>query len=136
MVDSHLEENIPDPFVGIPVRQTCRRLHFLHAAINARVRKGTQIGIYLVHYADGQQQEIPIVVGKDLADWWKPPNEPKAASVEVWEGTNEASREEGWTIRLFKTAWENPLDEIAVKSIDFLAADFIASPFLVAITVE
>jgi len=50
----------PRVVTGIPVRQTCARLHFLHSAITAlRTPAGVAIGTYRVHYADGRQIEIP-----------------------------------------------------------------------------
>ena len=112
-------------------------MHFLHSAINAfDIKDGTQIGSYVVHYANGQTREIPIVVGRDLADWWNQPNEQNKKFVIAWTGTNESSRAQGRTIRLFKSTWENPMPDSEVKSIDFVWAGTEAAPFLVAITAE
>ncbi len=122
---------------NIPVAQICRRLHFLHAAVNADVvADGTQLGRYVVHYSNGQQGEIPLVQGRDLADWWEQANEQGKPLVVAWTGTNSASQREGRHIRLFKTSWPNPQPDLAVRSIDFEAMDKVGSPFLVAITAE
>jgi hypothetical protein len=54
----------PPQVKGIQVGQPCRRLHFLHAARNAALLEdGLEIGRYIVHLANGAQQEIPLVQG-------------------------------------------------------------------------
>jgi WD40 repeat protein len=122
---------------GIRIARQSQRLQFLHAAINAAdVKEDIQIGSYIVHFANGERRDIPIVVGRDVADWWNQPNEETKKFVIAWTGTNAASRAAGRTIRLFKTTWENPYPEVEVKSIDFVSTHDIAAPFLVAITVE
>ncbi len=135
--ESQTGEKYPKQVEGIPVGHKCTRLDFLHSAIDGYSEPyGTAIGSYIIHYANGQRYEIPIVVGKDLADWFKRPNEENARFVVAWEGANDVSRQLGSKIRLFKTTWENPSPEVAVKSIDFVGGDLFAAPFLVAITVE
>jgi hypothetical protein len=122
---------------GIVVGRRCKRLHFLHSAINAfAVVDGTEIGKYVVHYAGGQQREIPIVIGKELADWWNQHDEVSKPFVIAWSGTNAASRPQGRTIRLFKSVWENPLPELEVMSIDLVSTKEVGAPFLVAVTAE
>ena len=32
---------------------------------------GTEIGTYIVHYADRTEERIPIIYGKDVRDWWR-----------------------------------------------------------------
>jgi len=127
----------PALVTNIPVGQVCQRLHFLHAAFRAfKVPDGTQIGRYVVHYVNGQQREIPLVIGQDLADWWEQANEQGKPFVVAWTGTNAKSQSLNRRIRLFKTTWPNPRLDVAVQSIDFEAMDKEAMPFLVAITVE
>ena len=58
----------PQQITGIKINQTCRQLHFLQAA-GWRSPDGTTIGTYRLHYADGQEQVIPIVYGADVRDW-------------------------------------------------------------------
>ena len=60
--------NYPESIKDIRVARKCRFLHFLQAA--SRVKTGTQVGSYVLHYADGQRQELPVVFGRDLDDWW------------------------------------------------------------------
>jgi hypothetical protein len=122
---------------GIRIARQSQRLQFLHAAINAAdVKDETQIGSYIIHLANGERREIPIVVGRDVADWWNQSDEENKKFVIAWTGTNEASRAAGRTIRLFKSSWENPYPEAEVKSIDIVSTHDVAAPFLVAITAE
>ena len=106
-------------------------------AINcSSISNGTQIGSYHIHYANGRHREIPIIAGHDLADWWKQPNDENERLFVAWESTSKASGAMGRRIRLFKSTWENPSPELAIKSIDFLSTHETAAPFLVAITIE
>ena len=127
----------PSRVTGMSVEQECQRLHFLHSAVYASgVGNGTILGTYLVRYIDGQTGEIPIVLGTDVADWFSQSNEDPGCMVIAWSGTNEESRVQSKTIRLFRTTWENPEPDIAIQSIDFVSGDARGVPFLVAITAE
>jgi hypothetical protein len=127
----------PSGVEGIAVGRVCRRLHFLHAATNAGlIGNGTEIGRYLVHYTDGEQVEIPIILGQDLLDWWNHPEDQNSPVVVAWRGENPKSRREGKRIYLFKRTWSNPRPETAVATIDLSASRPGPSPFLVALTVE
>jgi len=88
----------------------------------------------VIHYADGQQRVIPLVIGQDLPDRRLVFFVGLAPPVIAWQGTNALSRQEGRTIGLFKRTWENPLPDVTVKSIDFVFVE--QDPFLVAITAE
>jgi hypothetical protein len=128
----------PNHVYDIPIGRQCRRLHFLHAAIfAANARLGDELGSYIFHYADGRQVELPIVAGKDMAEWWSQPNEQDMSAVIAWTGSNPAARGGGHTLRLFKTTWENPFPDAPIRLLDF-ASDKPTSgqPFLVAITAE
>ena len=56
----------PETVKEINVNRRCQRLHFLHASSIAGGKNGTRIGQYVIHYADGQQREIPIIYGRDM----------------------------------------------------------------------
>jgi hypothetical protein len=123
----------PQEITGIKVAQTCRQLHFLHAA-GWSSPDGTRIGAYRVHYADGQEQSIPIVYGEDVRDWnaQSDRNTKLRRSKVAWNGVNKAKL----PVRLFKTTWVNPLPETEIVSVDFLSTMADAAPFLVAVTAE
>ncbi|HWX20208.1 MAG TPA: serine/threonine-protein kinase [Candidatus Binatia bacterium] len=128
----------PSHVLDIPIRRQCRHLHFLHAAILAAgARPGDELGSYIFHYADGRQVELPIVTGKDMADWWTQPNEQPMSFVLAWAGSNPAARRGGHAIRLFKTIWENPFPNVPIRQFDFVSdKPTRGQPFLVAITAE
>lgn len=134
---SRAGEPYPRQVSGIGVGRPGRRLHFLHAAIMAYdVPAGTRIGSYVVRYADGQTHEIPIELGRDVADWFSQAQEDLGPMVVAWTGVNESSRQGGRKIRLFKTTWENPRPDSVIESLDFIATHSRACPFLVAVTTE
>ena len=110
----------------------CRRLHFLHST-GGSAPSGTTIGRYVVHYTDGQQQEVPIVYGQDLREWHGFTDETDAVErgQVAWKGTDETSK-----LRLYKSSWENPRPEVEVATVDFVSAMTDSSPFLIAITAE
>ncbi|SPE54739.1 putative Mitogen-activated protein kinase kinase [Verrucomicrobia bacterium] len=128
----------PAQVAGIPIRQPCARLHFLHGAINASAaHPGDELGRYLLGYVDGRQVEIPLVVGKSLADWWSQSNDSAMSCEIAWTGSNPAARRAGRLLRLFKTTWENPFPDVPVRQVDFVSGQTTpGAPFLVAITAE
>jgi hypothetical protein len=127
------ELQYPEQINGIKVGRLCRQLHFLHAA-GWHSEDGTRLGSYVVHYADGQEQIIPIVYGEDVRDWNG--SSDRATEVThgqlVWSAINNA----GFHVRLFKTTWINPMPEKEIVSIDYTSAMADAAPFLIAITAE
>jgi tetratricopeptide (TPR) repeat protein len=147
------ESNLPERVNGIPIGRHCRRLHFLHAAGYTQYRStgtngvreeylnvpfGVAVGHYLVHYADGQQVDIPILHGPDVRDYWQiqesVPDGPDL--VVAWSGSSAYTRKNGATIRLYKSTWVNPRPLVLIRTVDFLHADTHAAPILVAITAE
>jgi serine/threonine protein kinase len=130
-----VSQKYPPRVDGIPVRQTCQRLHFLHAAIfSAFMANGQEIGRYVVHYVNGEQRHIPIVSGRDVVDWYE---QSEGSCVVAWTGENPKIRRSGGKVRLFKSSWLNPLPEVEILTIDFIATQpGDPAPFLVAITAE
>jgi hypothetical protein len=125
---------------GIPVRQKCQRLHFLHsAAFGSAADEGKQIGSYVLHYAANQMRlEIPIVYGRDVRDWHTHASEPPAAKElkVAWTGTNAVSKAAGQSIRLFETTWVNVAPDVEIESIDIVSGLTSAAPIVIAITAE
>jgi hypothetical protein len=128
----------PAKVEGIAVGRNCSKLYFLHAT-QYQAPEDTVVGSYTVTYTDASQQQIPIVYGKDVSDWWyQKDSKPPSRSVVAWNGDNDAApRTNGSGIRLYLTTWNNPHPARKVVGIDFAstnAAD--AAPFCVAITAE
>jgi len=130
-------EQYPNKILDIPIKQSCQRLHFLHSAINCFGKPfGTEIGYYVVHQAGGGETRIPLAVGRELADWFTQAEERDTKFEVAWLGDNETARALGRKARLFKTTWQNPHPDQSIDSLDFVAMQGAAAPFLVAITAE
>jgi hypothetical protein len=131
----------PEKVEPIQVNQKLSRIHFLQGtAFDPTVFKPLQTNIasYVVHYADNQTREIPMIYGKQVVDWWFDPKHPlELTDAKVaWTGQNEAAEAYGKSLRLYRFTWENPLKEVEVASISFVSGATISAPFLIAITIE
>ena len=135
--NTRLTNRYPDHVDNIRIGQRCTRLHFLHAGAGGE-RDGVKVGQYVVHYATGPDQEIPLVYAEDLRVWWHYPNKSKniGRAVLAWTGTNAASAAQNATLRLFKLTWDNPQPENEIRSIDIVSGTSKCAPFVVAITTE
>jgi len=130
----------PHEVTGIPARQKCRAIHFLHGTGWSEVQ-AKQIAYYVVHYADGQLRYVPVLYGQEVCDWVPRETNPEqvAGSVVAWEGAacdEAAGVSMAQKRRLFLTTWRNPRQEVEVQSIDFISSLTASAPFLVAITLE
>lgn len=126
----------PREVSGIQVGRLCRRIHFLHGA-GWSARAGIHIGSYIVHYAGGESREVKILFGQNVREWLAPPAPQLITGAAVaWEGSNQASRALGLSVRLYQMTWLNPLPGTKVQRIDFKSAMENPAPFLIAITVE
>jgi hypothetical protein len=133
---------VPPQVEGIPIGRKVKRLHFLHGT-HWRTGDGTEIGAYIVHYADGSRLEIPIRYGEDVRDWWvssDPESRVSGAQI-AWSGSNEASARNRSRIRLYMKSWENPYPHQTIWSVDLVTGQQAAgpaspAPFLVGLTVE
>jgi hypothetical protein len=121
----------------LAIGQKAQRLHFLHGAVWASLT-GTPIGRYVVHYDDGGTQEIRLVFGRDLREWWvSPTQQPLTTGAALaWEGTNPASKGAGFRLRLFQMTWINPRPAVSIARIEFESFMESSAPFLLAITAD
>ena len=125
----------PGEVLGIPISQKCRRLHFLHVGLKQKKKDGTEVGVYRLHYADGQQKEIPIIYGAHfrLYSQADDPNEALAKNTRVaWVGDTPTKTR----IQLFEMTWENERPDVAIESLDFISRKTGTAPILFAITAE
>jgi hypothetical protein len=128
-----LTVSFPQTVENIPVRRTASRLHFLHAC-GWPSAPGTVIGHYVVHYADGEQRQIPIRYGQDVCDWWTPASGTGEATV-AWSGPNLANPN-GPPKSIYLTTWDNPSPDVEITSLDYRSTSNDSAPFLIALTVE
>jgi RNA polymerase sigma factor (sigma-70 family) len=121
----------PAKVVGIKVGAKAMKLHFLHACgFSGNVPRNAPIGMYVVHYDDKSTEEVEIIYGKDVVDWWVQPgvSDPTRGKV-AWEGQNACS-----AIKLFLTTWENPNPKERIVTLDYVATG--GTPFCVAISAQ
>jgi hypothetical protein len=126
---------------GIPVGRKAEKLYFLQAT-HWHAMEGARLGTYVVHYADGSKEEIPIRYGQDVRDWWDSGDD-KGKSISegetAWTGTCEAATQNGNGIRLFLKTWTNPHPERGIQTLDMVTGDQKSgpgapTPFLVALS--
>jgi eukaryotic-like serine/threonine-protein kinase len=128
----NLKMDYPQRILGIQIDSRAEKINFLQAT-GGVAPNGTQIGSYIVHYADGQLREAAIVYGEHLREWHSnsdPESDITHGSL-AWSGRGVKQRN-----RLFKTSWTNPLPDTTIISVDFVSAMNDCFPFLVAITLE
>jgi hypothetical protein len=121
----------PTNAAGIPVRQRCRRLHFLHATQGLET-DGTAIGVFTIHYADGQVHDLPILLGRDVGTWMSDTLSLTNRPSPAWQ----IEEPRGITRRVFKTTWDNPRPDVPLETLDFASKLTRCGPFLIAITAE
>ena len=99
---------------------------------------GTRIGRYTLHYEDGSREEIPIVYGQDVRDWWTTPYPQKVTNGKVaWEGDNACAKEHGHRIRLYLGNWKQSPSRGQGNSDRFRkTAARPTAPFCVGLTLE
>jgi hypothetical protein len=137
-VRGRVRVDLPQAVRGIKVRARGWVIHFLHGT-QFGDEQGPQVGSYVVHYADGSSETIPLVYGRNLLNWWQFPRSTERATAArvAWTGSNDSLEENpGFKIRLFDLAWTNPHPEKEITTLDVLSADKGCDPFLVAVTVE
>jgi hypothetical protein len=128
---------------GIKIGRRCNKLHFLQAGLDIGAETNRVVANYLLHFTDGSTASLPVIVDRDLNDWWCfSANEQRRPSKaqEVWTAQSPAILarypEPQEYIRLFLSTRENPNPEKSIDSIDFICAAEKCAPFLVALSVE
>lgn len=130
----------PEAVKGIKLGVACERLHFLHAAgYVPGVTNGTEIARYIVYFANGREEKIPIIFGRDVLRHWVgtvPTN--SGAPVLAWQGkvgpTNAPAA--GLSPSLYRTTWTNPWPSVPIETLDFISVMTEVDAFLVAVTAE
>ncbi len=124
----------PSEVLGIPVRAAGAYVHFLQCS-SWHAERGTVVGEYRVHYADGQADTIPIVYGHSVIDWWFMDGDdlPTDAAV-AWRGDNASTMGLGHVVQLHRFTWANPRPTVVIDSIDFVSLQQESAPFLMAVT--
>ena len=121
---------------AVPVRRVFTRLHALHGTTWFE-RQGREIGAFVLHYANGEVTELPIVFGEHLRGE-DPRLDPKSECPNgqlVWGAGSSADPADNRP-RLYMTTFVNPNPALEVVRIDYVSKVTRCGPLLVALTVE
>jgi tetratricopeptide (TPR) repeat protein len=122
----------PEKVEGIRIGQKCRTLNFLQAT-GWMAKDGARIGSFVIHYADGQNQELPIVYGEDTREWHGRSDAVQTITQGklAWSWPGDDLKR-----RLFISSRQNPLPDLEITTVDYISAMTDCFPFLIALTVE
>ena len=73
---------------------------------------------YVVHYADGQTAEVPVLQGFGVGNWFD--KEPKSLSqaAVVWSAPFPNAKTAGEQAVVYQFQWNNPRPDVVIQSID------------------
>jgi beta-galactosidase len=139
--------SLPEKVEGIKIGAKADLLYFLHTAFVARPvteRERAQMHDrrrpfvlptvlkYVLHYADGQTAEIPVVLEKQIDHWLKEVAIPLEGAQIGWSRPLEAL--EGKRAVLYSMQAANPRPDVEIKTIDVVRASTRATPAVLAIS--
>ena len=117
--------NLPQEITGIPINTKADALFFLHTArldrrLNDREReekKQFELCKYVVHYADGQTAEVPVLAEVDIDHFAQ--REPQAipGAQIAWTAKFDGSDE---SAVVYAKQWNNPRPGVEIKSVDMV----------------
>lgn len=143
-----IQKNYPEKIQDIKIGRPCAKVHLLHASywMNDQSKTGKTVAKIVVNYADGTSEELNIVSGKQVGDWWWPLMKSGfemtlqlASDTEVaWFGSNPCIKRLSptFSLVLFRTSLQNPCPEKVVTSFDYVSTLTEMAPFMVGLTVE
>jgi WD40 repeat protein/predicted Ser/Thr protein kinase len=120
----------------ILVNRRFQRLHALHGTTWLEWQ-GRPIGAFVLHYANGQQADLPIAFGEHLRgeDPRLDPESEVSDGRLVW-GAKTPSDPMDNRPRLYQATFVNPNPDLEVLAIDYVSRVTRCGPFLIALTVE
>lgn len=120
---------LPRAVEGVLVDGRARALRFLHGCAYG-ADHGAKVGSYVVRYADGSVEQIPLTFGMNIHAW-----DDRSLGMSygfAWRGRGR----DGAAVGVGDLVWVNPRPDAKIKAIDFVGAGTQASPFLLAVTAE
>jgi tetratricopeptide (TPR) repeat protein len=132
---------LPEAVTNIPINLTFSQIHCFMGT-GWREHEGAQIGTFILHYAGGQKEELPIRYAIHVRDCIAQPmpgefdDNPLDRAVVAWTGLNLNAQRHSGHLRLYKSTWDNPRPDLEVRSLDFVSSMTHCAPFLIAMTVE
>ena len=118
----------PTEVKNIMVGRFTKKLYFLLTASYAT--PGKHIGDFKINLEDGSSQTIPLVVNRNIDDWWnKAATTDKSRLVPIGVTKNGMKQ-----FRYFRVLeWNNPT-ALMVHSIDFKSKKSIVTPILISVS--
>jgi len=104
----------PHSVEGIKIETKAHALNFVHAHIEGKAQSNGYYGKYVLNYADGQTEDIPLYFSKNMGGWWQI-IEIEEASV-AWSGKNLKKANVGLYIYTYFPARRDAV----IDSIDFI----------------
>ncbi|MEM6884984.1 MAG: LamG-like jellyroll fold domain-containing protein [Verrucomicrobiota bacterium] len=128
---TRVSPTMPVDVKDIPVgNREVRALYFLHAAAGATQGK---VAGYVIHYTDGTSVKAPVVIGKNIDDWWKGASANEESRVIAVAEDKRSDKDTGWRyLRVWE--WQNPKPKVPIRSIDFISAGEQPTPILIGIS--
>jgi hypothetical protein len=132
--------NLPDAVKNIPVNHKADALFFLQTARIDQARSPQEIAAnarfelakYVIHYADGQSVEVPIIEDYNVGNYMQPTPESLPGAALAWSAKygNTGQSSAAWTLQ-----WNNLRPDVEIQSFDFVYGhDKRAVPALLAVT--
>jgi hypothetical protein len=138
---SGIPGNLPDSVKGIPVNLKADALFFLQAArIDAprnpdEIKNGKkyEMADYIVHYADGKTETVPIYEEIGVANYMQPTPTAIPGAQIAWSSPYDAAKT-SYAVA-YSMQWNNPHPDVAISSIDLVyGPDRRGIPALLAVT--
>lgn len=125
--------------VEIPVNQKSSAIHFLHSCHYGDEEAGAEVARYVIHFEDGSQELVPVIMGQDMVDNWLHvcrPEKLEGVKNLVWQ--KKFSLDDGiGTLGLTQQTWNNQKHaEKIITHIDFVSTGARAAPYLLAVTLD
>lgn len=105
---------LPRFIKGMKVKTKAYALNFLHGHIEGKPLIDGLYGRYVLHYADGEREEIPLLYNKNMGEWWHIV-EIEDASI-GWSGENLKKANVGLHLHTYFPKHQ----EKEISSIDFI----------------
>jgi beta-galactosidase len=117
--------NLPDAISGIPINVKADALFFLHTArLDRRLddrerqeKKSFELCRYVVHYADGETAEVPVVAEVDIDHFQQTDPKPLPGAQVAWSGKFEGADERAV---VYAKQWNNPRPGVEIRSVDMV----------------
>ena len=115
---------LPTEVQDIPVGGKVRALYFFHTTAWSKEKLGMT---YRIHYASGKTVDVPVMIGKDVDDWWISHHK-KVAEKVAWKNNLKRG--------FYCMEWLNPTPDDDVVSLDIVSPNSKVVPIVIGITAE